>query len=85
MTLKEVKQKKLKVIPIRNPKLGLKVLKMVMKGLEDGSISHAVIIYKKDEQDYYASLTDSSYETLGWMLQKANIAMVVENGENEEE
>ena len=84
MTLKEVPpKKKVKVIPI--PKLGLKNLAMVMDGLKDGSIDHAVIVYKKDEQDYYVALTDSSYETLGWMLQKAVTCLVVEDGDTEEE
>ena len=84
MTLKEVPpKKKVKVIPI--PKLGLKNLAMVMDGLKDGSIEHAVIVYKKDEQDCYIALTDSSYETLGWMLQKAVTCMAVEDGDIEEE
>ncbi len=84
MTLKEVPPKKtVKIVPI--PKPGLKNLAMVMDGLKDGSIDHAVIVYKKDEQDYYISLTDSSYETLGWMLQKAVTCLVVEDGDIEEE
>ncbi len=84
MTLKEVPpKKKVKVVPI--PKPGLKALATVMEGLQDGSIEHAVIVYKKDEEDYYIALTDSSYETLGWMLQKALTCLVVEDGDIEEE
>ncbi len=83
MTLKPVPPKK-KVKVVSFNKEGLKNLGIIVKGLEDGSIEDAVIIYKKDEETYYIALTDSSFETLGWMLHKANVCMVIEDGESEE-
>ena len=84
MTLKEVPpKKKVKVIPI--PKPGLKNLAMVMDGLKDGSIDRAVVIYRQNGEEYYLALTDSSYEALGWMVQKTIIALATEDGDIEEE
>ena len=57
-------------------KKGLESLENIKKGLEDGKIEHAIVLYKRDDEDYYLPLTDSSYETFGWMMQKAIIAMV---------
>jgi len=74
--------KKVKVIP-KNPviefiptKKGLKNLEKIKKDLEEGNIEHAVVLYRRDDEDYYLPLTDSSYETFGWMMQKAIVTMV---------
>lgn len=76
---------KMKVVP-KNPviqftptKKGLENLEKIKKYLEDGNMEHAVILYRRDDEDYYMPLTDSSYETLGWMMQKAILAMTVED------
>ena len=82
---------KMKVVP-KNPvieftptkdltKKGLENLEKIRKGLEDGKIEHAVVLYRRDDEDYYMPLTDSPYETFGWMMQKAIIAMAVEDDE----
>lgn len=82
---------KMKVVP-KNPviqftpvKKGLENLGKVKKDLENGKIEHAVILYRRDGEDYYIPLTESPYETFGWMMQKAMIAMAVEDEGVEEE
>lgn len=64
-------------------KKGLANLKNLKKDLADGNIEHAIVIYRKDGEDWYLALTDSTYETLGWMLQKTVVAMSVEDSEAE--
>lgn len=82
MTLKPVPpKKKVKVVPIPTPNPGgIQILEIIIEGLKD-----AVIVYREGEEDHYQALTDSSYETLGWMLHKATTSMVIENGDTEEE
>ena len=78
--------KKVKAVPNKSSviqfvpiKKGLENLKKIKKDLEDGKIEHAIVLYRRDGEDYYMPLTDSSYETFGWMMQKAMIAMAVED------
>lgn len=73
------KKNKIKLVPpviqFIPHKKGLANLKNLKKDLEDGSIEHAIVIYRKDGEDWYLALTDSFYETFGWMLQKTIIHM----------
>ena len=85
------KDKKVKVVP-KNPviqftpaKDGLDNLKKVQADLEEGSLDHAIVLYRRDGDDYYLPLTDSTYETFGWMMQKTIVAMSVEDEGTEQE
>jgi hypothetical protein len=73
------------VIQFTPAKDGLDNLKKVQTDLEEGSLDHAIILYRRDGDDYYLPLTDSTYETFGWMMQKTIVAMAVEDEGIEQE